>query len=62
MLAEQGIDLGESNIEQQQQGQDEQESTNDNQKSGSLSSNENDEEIATVKVAGNKLGGVDFYA
>ncbi|MBU2969026.1 flagellar hook-length control protein FliK [Pseudoalteromonas sp. C2R02] len=62
MLAEQGIDLGESNIEQQQQGQNEQASSNDNQKSGPLSSTENDEAIASVKVAGNKLGGVDFYA
>lgn len=62
MLAEQGIDLGESNIEQQQQGQNEQAGSNDNQKSGPLSSTENDEAIASVKVAGNKLGGVDFYA
>ena len=62
MLAEQGIDLGESNIEQQQQGQNEQASSNDNQKPGPLSSTENDEAIASVKVAGNKLGGVDFYA
>jgi flagellar hook-length control protein FliK len=62
MLAEQGIDLGESNIEQQQPGQQEQASTNDNQNLGPLSDIENDEAIATVKVAGNKLGGVDFYA
>jgi len=62
MLAEQGIDLGESNIEQQQQGQQEQASTNDNQNSGPSSGIESDAEIATVKVAGNKLGGVDFYA
>ncbi|PAJ74665.1 hypothetical protein CJF42_09500 [Pseudoalteromonas sp. NBT06-2] len=61
MLAEQGIDLGESNIEQQQ-GKDEQESLNSNQNASQSNSIENDEVLATVKVAGNKLGGVDFYA
>ncbi len=58
LLSEQGMDLAESNIEQGSQESEKQE-TNDGQKSHSA--DENVEQI-TVRVAGDQLGGVDFYA
>ena len=62
MLSEQGIDLGESSIDQQAQGQSEQNSSNSGRSGATDNQVEDDVGLATVKVAGNKLGGVDFYA
>ncbi|SFC23546.1 flagellar hook-length control protein FliK [Pseudoalteromonas denitrificans] len=62
MLAEQGIDLGESDIQQQSQDQGDDSDSNQRGNAQNDNASEQEEVLATVKVAGNKLGGVDFYA
>ena len=65
MLAEQGIQLGESSIEQQSESNDESNDSSDT--SHNKQHADTDEEIEqtshiSARIAGSRVGGVDFYA
>ncbi|MBQ4861952.1 flagellar hook-length control protein FliK [Pseudoalteromonas sp. MMG013] len=65
MLAEQGIELGESNIQQEDQGQRDEQSENNQQEGNSRLANNNDEAQNTAQLMNSKAdegSGIDYYA
>ncbi|MBE0367418.1 flagellar hook-length control protein FliK [Pseudoalteromonas aurantia] len=65
MLAEQGIELGESNIQQEDQGQRDEQSENNQQEGNSRLANNHDEAQNTAQLMNSKAdegSGIDYYA